>query len=207
MRDVYRGEGRFVRQGGGPGQYGHCLIELEALERGAGVEFGCRLAGTTLPKEFLPDIEHGVHDAMRQGVLAGFPVVDVRVTVVGGSFHEQDSTPFAFQRAGRLAFQDACRQAPMTILEPIAHLEVLTPPEHLGAVLGDLHRRRGHLEGQGTLADGTPVVTARVPVAETFGYATDLRSLTQGRASFSLNPRGYDEAPESVQTALIARAA
>lgn len=207
MRQVYRGEGRYIRQNGGPGQYGHCLIELEARERGAGVEFGSRLAGGTLPREFLPDIERGVREAMVRGVLAGFPVVDVRITVVGGSFHETDSKPFAFQMAGRLALQDACGQAPMTILEPVAVLEVLTPPEHLGAVLSDLHRRRGRLEGQGTLADGTPVITALVPVAETFGYATALRSLTQGRAGFSLHPFGYDEAPESVQTALIARAA
>ncbi len=207
MRNVYRGEGRYIRQTGGPGQYGHCLIELEARERGAGVEFSSRLAGGTLPKEFLPDIERGVRDALARGILAGFPIVDVRVTVVGGSYHETDSKPFAFQMAGRLALQGACRQAPMTILEPVAVLEVLTPPDYVGAVIGDLHRRRGHLEGQGTLADGTPVVTALVPIAETFGYATQLRSLTQGRASFSLNPRGYDEAPENVQTALIARAA
>lgn len=207
MREVYRGEGRYVRQTSGPGMYGHCMVELEALERGAGVEFGSRLAGGTLPREFLPDIERGVRDAMARGVLAGFPVVDVRVTVVGGSSHEVDSNPHAFKMAGLLAFQDACRRAPMTILEPVAALEVLTPPEYIGAVLGDLHRRRGHLEGQGTLADGTPVVTARVPVAETFGCATDLRSLTQGRGAFSLHARGYDEAPESVQAALIARAA
>lgn len=207
MHEVYRGEGRYVRQGGGPGQYGHCLVELEARERGAGVEFGSRLSGATLPKEFLPDIERGVREALARGVLAGFPVVDVRVTVVGGSFHEVDSTPHAFKMAGLLALQDACRRAPMTILEPVAVLEVLTPPEYVGAVIGDLHRRRGHLEGQGTLSDGTPVVTALVPVAETFGYATQLRSLTQGRGAFSLHPRGYDEAPESVQAALIARAA
>lgn len=207
MQGVYRGEGRYIRQGGGPGQYGHCIIELEAQERGTGVALGSRLVGGTLPKEFLPDIERGLRDALARGILAGFPIVDVRVTVVGGSFHEIDSTPFAFQRAGSLALQDACRQAPMTVLEPVAQLEVLTPPDFVGAVIGDLHRRRGRLEGQGTLADGTPIITSRLPVAETFGYATHLRSLTQGRASFSLHPSGYDEAPESVQNVLIARAA
>lgn len=207
MTQVFRGEGRFVRQGGGPGMYGHCLIELQVLDRGAGFAFVDRTTGGVIPKHYLPDIERGVQEAMARGVLAGFPIVDVQVSVVGGFWHPVDSHPWAFQMAGRLAFEDACRQAPMTILEPIARLEVLTPPDHLGTVLGDVHRRRGHLEGQGTLADGTSVLTARIPVAEMFGYATDLRSLTQGRGSFSLQPCGYDEVPEPIQARLIARAA
>ena len=207
MTQVYRGEAKYIKRSGGPGSYGHCVLDVVARERGAGVTFADRTVGGLIPREYLPAIEQGVREAMARGILAGFPVVDVGVSVVGGSFHPIDSHAQAFQRAGLLAFRDACRQAPMILLEPLARAEVLTPADYVGPVLGDLSRRRGVLERQGVLTDGTHVVTARVPVAETFGYATHLRSLTQGRASVSLTPCGYEQAPTSVAQTLIARAA
>ena len=203
----YRGEGKYVRRNGGVGDYGHCVLEVTALERGAGFVFQDRTVGGPVPREFIPAIKQGVQEAMARGVLAGYPVVDVGVSVTDGSFHAVDSNPFAFKMAGSMAFRDACRLAPMILLEPLFRAEVLTPAEYVGPVLGDLSRRRGILEQQSVLADGTHIVAARVPVAETFGYATQLRSLTQGRAGVSLTPCGCDEAPASVTQALVARAA
>lgn len=203
----YRGEGRVDKQNGGKGQKAYCVIELEALESGAGFEFVPRVVGGAIPRAFLPSIEKGVRSGMVGGILAGYPVVDVRVAVVDGSYHEVDSTDYAFAEAGRLAFLDACRHAPIIIIEPVGLVEVLTPGDFVGTVLGDIARRRGRLLGQSALADGTAVVQARVPVAETFGYTTDLRSLTQGRASFSMAVAGYAEVPPGISQALIARAA
>lgn len=203
----YRGEGRVDKQNGGKGHKAYCVIEMEALEPNTGFEFVNRLVGGTIPRAFLPSIEKGVKSAMAAGVLAGYPVVDVRVSVVDGSSHEVDSTDYAFAEAGRLAFLDACRQAPMILIEPVGLVEVLTPDNFVGPVLGDIARRRGRLLGQSALDDGTAVVRARVPVAETFGYTTDLRSLTQGRASFSMSVAGYAEVPLGISQALIARAA
>ena len=206
MTQIYRGIGKYIRQTSGPGSYGHCVLEVTPREFGSGSTFEDRTVGGTIPREYLPAIERGVREVMARGVLAGYPVVDVGVSVVDGSYHEVDSHARAFQMAGSLAFRDACRQAPMILLEPLFRAEVLTPAEYVGPVLGDLSRRRGVLERQSVLADGTHIVAARVPVAETFGYATQLRSLTQGRAGVSLTPCGYDEAPASVTQALIARA-
>jgi len=202
----YRGEGRVDKQNGGKGQKAYCVIELKALEPGVGFEFVNGLVGGAIPRAFLPSIEKGVRSAMAGGVLAGYPVVDVRVSVVDGSYHEVDSTDYAFAEAGRLAFLDACRRAPMIIIEPVGLVEILTPDDFVGTVLGDIARRRGRLLGQSALADGTAVVRAKVPVAETFGYTTALRSLTQGRASFSMHVADYAEVPTAISQALIARA-
>lgn len=207
MSQVYRGEAKYVKQNGGPGQYAHCVLELEALERGGGFEFVNRIAGGAIPKHFVPAIEQGIREGMQRGLLAGYPVVDVRVTVVGGSWHETDSNPLAFKIAGLLAFRDACRHAPLVILEPISRTEILTPVQYLGAIMGDIHRRRGRLERQSALPDGTTVVTACLPVAETFGYMTHLRSLTQGRAGASMTPCGYEEVPDNVRRDLMSAAA
>ena len=171
----YRGEGRVDKQNGGRGQKASCVIELKAWSSGAGFEFVNGVVGGAIPRAFLPSIEKGVRSAMSGGILAGYPVVDVRVTVVDGSSHEVDSTDYAFTEAGRLAFQDACRNAPMVLIEPMGLVEVLTPGDFVGTVLGDLARRRGRLLGQSALADGTAVLRADVPVAETFGYTTALR--------------------------------
>ncbi len=202
----YRGEGRVDKQNGGKGHKAFCVIELEALEMGAGFEFVPRVVGGVIPRAFLPSIEKGVRGAMAGGILAGYPVVDVRVSVVDGNYHEVDSTDYAFAEAGRLAFQDACRTAPMIIIEPVGLVEVLTPGDFVGPVLGDIARRRGRLVGQSALADGTAVVRATVPVAETFGYTTALRSLTQGRASFSMSVASYAEVPHDISQELIAQA-
>lgn len=204
---VYRGEGRVDKQTGGPGQKAFCVLELEARDAGAGFEFVNRVAGGAIPREYLPSIEKGVKNAMTSGILAGYPVVDVRVSVVDGSYHEVDSSDYAFAEAARLAFRDACRNAPMILIEPVGLMEVTTPSEYVGPVIGDLNKRRGQLSGQNTLADGTAIVQATVPVAETFGYTTDLRSLTQGRASFSMSMTGYAEVPAPIREALIAQAA
>jgi elongation factor G len=204
MSEVYRGEARYEKRSGGPGMFAQCVIELEALPRGSGFEFVDLVVGGAIPKHFLPAIEKGIQNGMARGILAGFPVVDVRVTVVGGAWHEVDSNPLAFEIAGLLAFRDACRRAPMVILEPISRAEILTPPEYLGSVMGDVHRRRGRLEQQSTLPDGTSVITACIPVAETFGYATELRSMTQGRASAGMTPNGYEEVPDEIQRLLMA---
>ena len=203
----YRGEGRVDKQTGGPGQKAYCVLELEARDWGAGFEFVNRVAGGAIPREYIPSIERGVRSALSRGILAGFPVVDVCVSVVDGSYHAVDSSDYAFAEAARLAFLDACQKAPMIIIEPIGLVEVTSPGDHLGAVIGDLNRRRGQIVGQNALADGTAVVQARVPVAETFGFATDLRSMTQGRASFSMTVDGYAEVPRIVSQRLIAEAA
>ncbi len=203
----YRGEGRVDKQTGGPGQKAFCVLELEARDRGAGFEFVNRIAGGAIPREYVPSIEKGVRSALGHGVLAGFPVVDIRVSVVDGSYHAVDSSDYAFAEAARLAFRDACEQAPMIIIEPIGLVEVTAPGGHVGAVIGDLNRRRGRITGQDSLGDGTAVVQARVPLAETFGFATDLRSLTQGRASFSITVDGYDEVPSVISRRLVAQPA
>ena len=199
----YRGEGRVDKQTGGPGQKAYCVLELEALERGAGFEFVSSVVGGAIPREYMPSIEKGVKNAMSNGILAGFPVVDVRVIVVDGSYHAVDSSDYAFAEAARLAFRDACRNAPMIIIEPLGLVEVTTPRDYLGTILGDLNRRRGQLLDQDTLLDGTAVVRASVPVAETFGYTTDLRSMTQGRGSFSMSIEGYAEVPSTISRQLI----
>ena len=192
-----RAEGRFVRQTGGHGQYGHVWIEIEPLERGSGIEFERKIRGGAIPQEFISAVEGGVREALNTGPLSGYPMVDVRVTLVDGSYHEVDSSKMSFHIAGSMAAKAAVAKAHPVLLEPIMRLEVVTPGEFLGEVLGDLGRRRANIrsiEGQGDIQ----AVKALLPLGESFGYATLLRSLTQGRASFSLEFYRYEEAPEAL---------
>lgn len=196
-----RAEGRFIRQTGGHGQYGHVWIEIEPLERGSGFQFEDRTTGGVIPKEFIPAVEQGVKEALQTGPLSGYPVVDVKVSLVDGSYHPVDSSAMAFSVAGSMAVKSALQKARPVLLEPVMRLEVITPGEFLGEVLGDLGRRRANIksiEGQGDIQ----VVRATIPLGESFGYAGVLRSLTQGRASYTMEFERYEEAPTSVAAAL-----
>jgi len=205
IRQPARGEGRYVRQTGGRGQYGHCILEIEPLPPGQGFEFVNKIVGGVIPKEFIPAIEGGVREAMDTGVIAGYPVVDVRVAVVDGSYHEVDSSEMAFKIAGSLAFKAAMQKANPTIKEPIMAVEIVTPEQFLGDVIGDLNSRRGRIEGIEPGPGGTQTIRAHVPLAEMFGYATALRSLTQGRATYVMQPSHYEEVPSHIAQELIAR--
>jgi len=187
-----RVEGRFIRQTGGRGQYGHVWLELEPRERGAGFEFVNKIVGGTIPREFIPDVEAGVKEALDSGALAGYPVIDVRATLVDGSYHPVDSSEIAFRTAGSLATRQALVQGDPILLEPIMKVEVATPEQFFGDVVGDITSRRGHVTGVDARGS-TQIVRALVPLAETFGYATDLRSLTQGRATYSMEFDHYEE--------------
>jgi elongation factor G len=188
------GEGRFVRQSGGRGQYGHVKLRLEPLKRGEGFAFENAIVGGAVPREFIPAVEVGVAEAMQQGIVAGYPVVDVKVSLYDGSYHEVDSSELAFKIAASMAFKEAARKAEPVILEPVMHVEVVVPDEYMGDVIGDLNARRGKIRGMEDRA-GAKVVVATVPLAEMFGYATDLRSRTQGRATFTMQFAFYDEVP------------
>ena len=198
------GTGQYIRQMGGRGQYGHCRVSVEPLKRGAGFEFDEKIRAGLIPKEFVPSIRDGVREAMEGGMLAGFPLTDVRVTLVDGSSHDDDSTPLAFKIAGSLAFKEAARRAGLALLEPIMRLEDVTPEEYLGDVVSDLTARRGKIDGM-EMRGGTRAVRALVPLAETFGYATILRTLTQGRASFSLEFYSYEVSPPQKTEEVVAR--
>ena len=197
-------ETRFVRQTGGRGQYAHVLLRLEPAEPGAGFEFVDEITGGVVPREYVPAVRRGVEEQMKNGILAGFPVVDVRATLYDGSHHEVDSSEVAFRVAGSHAFRDGARRAGPVVLEPMMKVDVMTPDEHLGDVMGDVSRRRGTVQGMEEAASGQ-VIRAEVPLAEMFGYATDLRSLTQGRATFNMEFRRYLEAPAGVAEAIIDR--
>ncbi len=197
IRQRARGEGRFIRQTGGRGQYGHAVVEIEPLPRGGGFEFVDRITGGVIPKEFIKPVEEGVREAMETGVLAGYPVVDVRVTLVDGSSHEVDSSELAFKIAGSLAFKDATQKAKPVLLEPVMKVEVTTPEAYMGEVLADLNARRGRIQAM-EQRQGLRVITALVPLAEMFGYATDLRSRTQGRAVYTMEFSHYEEVPATV---------
>jgi elongation factor G len=194
IRHVMAGEGRFVRQSGGRGQYGHVKLRLEPLKRGEGFAFENAIVGGAVPREFIPAVEVGVAEAMQQGIVAGYPVVDVKVSLYDGSYHEVDSSELAFKIAASMAFKEAARKAEPVILEPVMHVEVVVPDEYMGDVIGDLNARRGKIRGMEDRA-GAKVVVATVPLAEMFGYATDLRSRTQGRATFTMQFAFYDEVP------------
>ncbi len=197
-------ESRFVRQTGGRGQFGHVFVRIEPAEPGTGFEFADEIVGGAIPREYIPAVRRGVEEQMKNGILAGFPVVDVRVTLYDGSHHEVDSSEVAFRVAGSHAFRDGSRRANPVILEPMMKVDVVTPDEHLGDVMGDVSRRRGTVQGMEESASGQ-TIRAEVPLAEMFGYATDLRSLTQGRATFNMEFRRYLEAPSSVAEAIIQR--
>jgi len=196
-------EGRYIRQTGGRGQYGHVWLKVEPLPRGAGFEFVNQITGGVIPSEFIPAVEKGVREAMDSGVLAGYPVVDVRVTLFDGSYHEVDSSELAFKLAAEIAFKEACKQAGMILLEPIMALEVLIPKEYLGDVLGDLTARRAKIKGVQELTGNAVMIEAEVPLAEVFGYATSLRSLTQGRGSYTMRPSHYEPVPVNIAERII----
>ena len=195
-------EGKFIRQSGGRGQYGHAIIEMEPLERGQGFVFENAIVGGIIPKEFIPSVEKGVREAMQSGVVAGYPVVDVKVKLFDGSYHEVDSSDIAFQIAGSIAFKEAMKKAEPVLLEPIMEVEVETPDEYVGDVIGDLNSRRGKIMGMENKGIIT-VVKAYVPLAEMFGYATTLRSLTQGRGTFIMKFSHYEEVPQHVAEQII----
>jgi len=195
-------EGKFIRQSGGRGQYGHAVIEIEPLERGQGFVFENAIVGGIIPKEFIPSVEKGVREAMQSGVVAGYPVVDVKVKLFDGSYHEVDSSDIAFQIAGSIAFKEAMKKADPVLLEPIMEVEVETPDEYVGDVIGDLNSRRGKIMGMENKGVIT-VVKAHVPLAEMFGYATTLRSLTQGRGTFIMKFSHYEEVPQHVAEQII----
>jgi elongation factor G len=197
-------EGRFVRQSGGRGQYGHVYLRLEPQEPGVGYEFANEIVGGVVPKEYIPAVDKGIREAMTSGVLAGFPMVDVKVALYDGSYHEVDSSEMAFKIAGSMCFKEAARKAKPVLLEPIMKVEVVTPEDFMGDVMGDLNSRRGMIQGMEE-APGGKIVRAEVPLAEMFGYATDLRSATQGRATYSMEFAKYNEVPASIAQAIAKR--
>ncbi len=195
---------KYARQSGGKGQYGHCKITVEPNESGKGYEFVNNIVGGVIPKEYIPAVDAGIQGAMQAGVLAGYPVVDVKVTLYDGSYHEVDSSEMAFKIAGSMAFKEACRRAQPVILEPIMKVVVIVPDDYMGTVIGDIASRRGNIEGQEN-ENGTARIRAFVPLSEMFGYATDLRSNTQGRGQYTMEPSHYIELPKSLQEDLIAK--
>jgi elongation factor G len=199
---VQKIEGRFVRQTGGRGQFGHAVINLEPSQPGEGYEFLDKIVGGRIPREYIPAVDLGIQEAMESGILAGYPVVDVRVELVDGSYHDVDSSEMAFKVAGSMAFKEAMKRAKPKLLEPVMAVEVVTPEEYLGDVMGDLNSRRGRIENLEPRGNAQ-VIKARVPLAAMFGYATDLRSTTQGRATFTMQFERYEEVPQSIASELV----
>jgi len=199
-----KAEGKFVRQSGGRGQYGHVYIELEPVEAGKGFEFVNKIVGGTIPREYIPAVEKGIKEALDTGILAGYPVVDVKATLYDGSYHEVDSSEMAFKIAGSMAFKDAAKKAKPVLLEPIMGVEVVTPEEYMGDVMGDLNSRRGKIQSMEKRGNAQ-VIRAEVPLSEMFGYATDLRSKTQGRATYTMQFAHYEDVPKGIADAIIAK--
>lgn len=199
-------EGKFVRQSGGRGQYGHVWVKMEPQEPGGGFVFVNAIVGGAIPREYVPAVEKGIIEQMENGVIAGYPVVDVKVTLYDGSYHDVDSNEMAFKLAGSLAFKEGAKKAKPAILEPIMEVEVITPEEYMGDAIGDLNRRRGVIQGMDDGPSGK-VISAEVPLAEMFGYATDLRSLTQGRATYTMQFKKYSEVPNNLADAIITQRA
>jgi elongation factor G len=195
-------EGKFVRQTGGRGQYGHAVINAEPTDPGDGYEFVDKIVGGKIPREYIPAVDLGIQEAMESGILAGYPVVDVRIELVDGSFHEVDSSEMAFKVAGSMAFKEAMKRSKPKLLEPVMAVEVVTPEEYLGDVMGDLNSRRGRVEGLEPRGNAQ-AIRAHVPLATMFGYATDLRSTTQGRATFTMQFDRYEEVPQSIAGELV----
>jgi len=201
---VEKAEGKFVRQSGGHGQYGHCVLKLEPQEAGAGFTFENAVVGGAIPKEFIKPIEDGIRQAMESGVVAGYPMVDIKATVYDGSFHEVDSSEAAFKVAGSMAFKKGAEQANPVLLEPYVKVEVTVPEEYMGDVIGDLNSRRGRIDGM-EARNGAQVINGFVPLSEMFGYSTDLRSKTQGRGNYSMEVAYYDEVPKNIADQIIAK--
>jgi elongation factor G len=197
-------EGKFIRQTGGRGQYGHVQLEVEPLERGKGFEFVSKIVGGVIPKEYIPAVEEGVREALGSGVLFGYPVTDVRVTLVDGSYHPVDSSEIAFKIAASMAFKKAAAKASPVLMEPVMAVEVVLPEDYTGDVISDLNARRGHIEEM-RLEGKTQIVRATVPLAEMFGYATALRSRTQGRGNYTMQFSHYAEVPQNIADKMIRR--
>ncbi len=204
IRSSSKGEGKYARQTGGKGQYGHVIIEMEPAEVGKGFEFVNKIVGGAVPKEYIGPASNGMKETCESGVLAGYPLIDVKVTLVDGSFHDVDSSEMAFKIAGSMAFKDGVKKCNPVLLEPMMKVEVESPDDFLGSVIGDLSSRRGQVEGQ-SVDDGLSKVQAKVPLAEMFGYATQLRSMTQGRGIFSMEFANYEEVPRNVAEAIISK--
>ncbi len=204
IRKSVNAEGKFIRQSGGKGQYGHVVIDLEPAESGSGFEFVSKVVGGSIPKEYIGPAEEGMKEACESGILAGYPVIDLKVTLVDGSYHDVDSSEMAFKIAGSIAIKEAVMKASPVLLEPMMKVEIEVPDDFLGDVMGDLNSRRGHIEGMGS-EEGLAKITAQVPLAEMFGYATDIRSKTQGRGIFSMEFSKYDEVPRNVADMIISK--
>ncbi|MFZ4508760.1 MAG: elongation factor G [Fimbriimonas sp.] len=206
VRIKAKAEGRFIRQTGGSGQYGHCWIEMEPLPAGSGFVFENKTVGGSIPKEYIPACEKGIREGLISGVLAGYPVVDLKVSLTEGSYHEVDSNENAFKQAGLIAFREAMKKANPVLKEPIMHVEVTTPEGNVGDVVGDINSRRGRIEGMEPALGGVTIVNSHVPLSEMFGYVTTLRSLTQGRAVPNVTPSHYEEVPANIATEITAKA-
>ena len=205
IRNIVEQEAKYIKQSGGRGQYGHVWLKLEPQEPGKGYEFINKIVGGTIPKEFINPVDKGVKEQMENGVIGGYPVVDVKVTFYDGSFHDVDSSEVAFKVAGSMAFKEGARKAKPVLLEPVMSVEAVTPKDYLGDVTGDLNRRRGIVLGMEESVSGN-IIKAEVPLAEMFGYATDLRSMTQGRATYTMEFQKYSEIPSSIAEELTQKA-
>jgi elongation factor G len=201
IRKTVEQEGKFIRQSGGRGMYGHVWLKLEPLPGGSGFEFENAIVGGVVPREYIAAVEKGVQEQLENGVIAGYPLVDIKVTLYDGSYHDVDSNEMAFKLAGSLALREGVQQADAVLLEPIMKVEVVTPEDYMGDVMGDLNRRRGVVGGMEDTVSGK-IVRASVPLAQMFGYSTDLRSATQGRATYSMEFEKYDQAPKNVSDAV-----
>jgi elongation factor G len=204
IKNTVEQEGKFVRQSGGRGQYGHVYLKIEPVKSGDGYEFVNEIVGGVVPREFIPAVDKGVQEAMRSGVLAGYPVVDVKVTLFDGSYHDVDSSETAFKIAGSMCFKQGIATAHPVLLEPMMKVEVVTPEEYMGDVIGDLNSRRGMIQGMDDIASGKQI-KAEVPLSQMFGYATDLRGATQGRATYSMEFSHYSEVPAAIADAMSNR--
>jgi elongation factor G len=204
IKGISKVEGKFVRQSGGRGQYGHIWIDMEPLERGKGFEFANKIVGGAIPREYIPAVEKGVKEAMEGGVLAGYPLVDVKVSLFDGSYHEVDSSEMAFKIAGSMALKEGAKKAQLVLIEPIMSVEVVTPEEYMGDVIGDLNSRRGKIQSM-EQRSGAQVIKAMVPLADMFGYSTDLRSKTQGRATYTMQFSNYEEVPKNIMEGIVAK--
>ena len=202
IRETIDQEGKFVRQTGGRGMYGHVWLKLEPLPGGSGYEFENAIVGGVVPREFISAVDKGVQEQLENGVIAGYPLVDIKVTLFDGSYHDVDSNEMAFKLAGSLAVREGVQQARPILLEPIMKVEVVTPEDYMGDVMGDLNRRRGIVAGMEDSVSGK-IIRASVPLAEMFGYSTDLRSATQGRATYSMEFDKYEEAPKNVADSIV----
>src|SRR5210317_650144 len=204
IRQLVEQEGKFVRQTGGRGQYGHVYLRIEPTESGTGYEFVNDIVGGAVPKEYIPAVDRGVQDQMQNGVVAGYPVVDCKVTLYDGSYHDVDSSEMAFKIAGSMGFREGAAKASPVLLEPIMAVEVVTPEDYMGDVMGDLSSRRGRIEGMEANGN-TQTVRAQVPLSEMFGYSTDLRSRTQGRATYTMQFDSYQQVPGAIADEIVKR--